>query len=70
MTATDPWAAATFSGAERELRRSVAAATPQQRWEWLEDALALALSSGALERARRERQSACERKWSDRPLSQ
>lgn len=69
MTAVDPWATATFAGAERELRRSVAAATPQQRWEWLESALVLALSTGALERARRERQSACDREWSDRPLS-
>lgn len=70
MTAVDPWAAATFEGAERELRRSVAAATPQQRWEWLEAALLLALSTGALERARRARQSACDRKWNDRPPSQ
>lgn len=63
--APDAWAAASFAGSEEALRRSVAAATPQQRLEWLEDALALAQSSGALQRARRERQSACDRAWRD-----
>lgn len=36
--------------------RSTAAASPAQRLAWLEDAIRLAYSSGALDRARRERE--------------
>lgn len=66
MTATsDPWASASYEGAEQRLRESVAAASPQQRLEWLEEALVLALTSGALERSRQARQLACEQQWRD-----
>lgn len=61
--ASDAWRSASYEGAEQRLRRSVAGATPLRRLEWLEEALALALSSGALERVRRDRQLACERAW-------
>lgn len=59
----EPWADATFDGAERRLRRAVAAATAQRRMDWLEEALELALASGALADDRRLRQERCEHAW-------
>ena len=57
---TSEWAAASFAGAREAAARDVAAATPQQRWDWLNDALMLALASGAIANERRERQRASE----------
>lgn len=58
------WSAATWEGLELAQARRVAAATPQQRMDWLEQALRLAHGSGALQRARRERQRECDELWS------
>lgn len=57
------WEAATFKGAEREREHRIARATPAERLAWLEEALRLAAVSGALQRARSERQAACDREW-------
>ena len=57
------WSAGTWEGLELAPARQVAAATPQQRMAWLEDALRLAYASGALQRARRERQRAADELW-------
>lgn len=54
---------ATWEGLELAQARRVAAATPQQRMDWLEQALRLAHASGALQRARRERQRAADELW-------
>lgn len=62
----DPWDAGTYDGAERVLRREVAALTPDQRMQWLDDALRLALASGALQRARQLRQLRCDELWANR----
>jgi hypothetical protein len=64
MTAAD-WSAATFAGARRRTARAAALTTPEQRLQWLEDALRLAWSAGALDRVRDERQSAAERSWAN-----
>lgn len=65
--AADLWPEASYDGAERRLRAAVAAATPQRRMAWLEEALELALATGALPRARRLRQQECERRWRGDP---
>lgn len=62
-SAPDGWPDASYGGAERQLRRAVARATPQRRMAWLEEALELAQASGALTRVRRMRQAECERNW-------
>lgn len=62
-TGADDWDAATYEGARRGLRREVAALTPDQRLRWLDEALSMALASGALERTRRRRQQECDLLW-------
>lgn len=57
------WSSATFAGARHAGARAVADADPQQRLAWLDEALALALASGALARVRRERQEAVDASW-------
>lgn len=61
--ASDGWDVATHEGARRALRREVAALTPDQRLQWLDDALTMALASGALERSRERRQQECHLLW-------
>jgi hypothetical protein len=63
VTETDGWEAATFAGLERCQRRDVAALPPERRMEWLEAALELAASSGALAIVRRRRQQECDALW-------
>lgn len=63
--AVTDWSAGTWEGLEREQRRRIAAATPAARLAWLEDALRLAHASGALQRARDERQRECDELWGD-----
>ncbi|HVF21025.1 MAG TPA: hypothetical protein VNA14_12410 [Mycobacteriales bacterium] len=64
---TDPmatdWSPGTFDGARRAQARDIAALTPQQRLEWLDTALDLALASGALDRVRAERARQAEALW-------
>lgn len=67
MTEID-WSAATFEGSRRALSQAVSGATPQQRMEWLDAALLLALGSGALDRARQQRQAAVVAAWESQRL--
>ena len=60
---TSSWAAATFAGGEEAQSRSIAAATPDARFRWLMDALDLAAATGALTRARADKQAWCDRVW-------
>lgn len=56
------WSSGAWDGhGQRDLR--IAQATPAQRLAWLESALRLAAASGALARAREERQRECDRLW-------
>ncbi len=61
------WSAATFEGARLAMRRDIAGTSAQQRMQWLDVALRLALDSGALARSRRERQEQAEREWHGTP---
>lgn len=57
------WSAGTFDGLRRAQQRDIAALTPEQRLEWLGGALDLALSTGALARARAARQAEVDEGW-------
>lgn len=57
------WSAATHEGLARARRRAIAALTPTERMQWLDAALDLALRSGALARARAERQRRADAAW-------
>ena len=59
----DDWEAATYEGVERVRARAIARTTPQQRFDWLMEALMLAEVSGALGRARADKQAWCDRVW-------
>lgn len=59
----DGWEAATFEGVARVQEHALAATTPDQRYQWLMEALELAAASGALARARAEKQAWCDRLW-------
>jgi len=63
MRVDSDWSAATFDGAQRAQRDDIARATPARRLAWLEEVLVLAQASGALARARREKQMWCEATW-------
>lgn len=64
MTEVD-WSLGTFEGSARATARAVAAASPQERMDWLDEALALAEASGALARVRAERQRAVDETWAN-----
>ena len=63
MSASEDWSAATFEGTDAQQRRDAATAPPARRLAWLEEALRLTEASGALARARRERQAQCDQWW-------
>jgi len=63
MTTDNSWDAATFDGARRAQMAAIAQTTPTQRMEWLEQALNLALLSGAVERDRTRRQMDIDAAW-------
>jgi hypothetical protein len=60
----DGWSAATFEGAAMAQAERVAALTPTERVALLEQLLELAIASGALQRAREEKQRALDLLWS------
>lgn len=57
------WSAATFAGLRAVTARAAAAATPQQRWLWLNQAMQLAAASGALDRVRAARHDEALAAW-------
>ena len=59
----DPWVRGTFEGTERAQAAVIAALTPDDRMSLLEELLALALSSGALQREREDKQRALNAIW-------
>lgn len=60
---TGSWEAATFEGAKDVQARVLAATTPDERFRWLMEALELAAATGALARARADKQAECDRVW-------
>jgi len=58
------WESATFEGVVHVRAQALARTTPEERFQWLMDALELAAASGALARSRAEKQAACDRLWS------
>ena len=62
MTADD-WARTTFAGTEKAQARLVAELTPDARLELLEQLLEIAEASGALRRARDDKQQAIDALW-------
>ena len=63
MTA-DAWSRGTFSGTEAGQADVVAALTVDQRLALLEELVAIAEASGALARAREDKQAALDALWS------
>ena len=57
------WESATFEGVQQVQARALGATTPDERFRWLMEALELAEATGALARARAEKQAACDRLW-------
>lgn len=62
MTAA-PWSRATFAGTERAQTDLIAELTPDERMTLLEQLLEVAAASGALQRAREDKQRAIDRAW-------
>ena len=62
MTAED-WERTTFAGTERAQARIMAELTPDERLRLLEQLLELAEASGALRRARDEKQNLIDAMW-------
>jgi uncharacterized tellurite resistance protein B-like protein len=62
VTAED-WTRTTFAGTEQAQARIVADLTPDARLELLEQLLEIAEASGALQRARDEKQQAIDDLW-------
>lgn len=62
MTADD-WARTTFAGTEQAQARLAAALTPHARLELLEQLLEIAEASGALLRAREDKQQVIDELW-------
>jgi uncharacterized tellurite resistance protein B-like protein len=62
MTADD-WARTTFAGTEQAQAQLVAKLTPDARLELLEQLLEIAEASGALRRAREDKQRAIDDLW-------
>ena len=60
---TGSWESATFEGARDAQARALAITTPDERFRWLMDALDLAAATGALARARADKQAWCDRVW-------
>ena len=60
---TGSWESATFEGAADVQARALAATTPDERFRWLMEALDLAAATGALARARADKQDWCDRIW-------
>ena len=60
---TGSWESATFEGAREVQARALATTTPDERFRWLMDALDLAAATGALRRARADKQVECDRLW-------
>lgn len=61
--AADDWARTTFAGTEKAQAQLVAELTPDARLELLEQLLEIAEASGALQRAREEKQQAIDAAW-------
>jgi hypothetical protein len=59
----DGWDAATFAGARDAHNRALADLTPEARVAVLEQLLEVAAASGALQRARDEKQRALDELW-------
>lgn len=57
------WSLGTYEGIERDREQRLATTTPAERLAWLEDALALAASSGALAQARTDKQRELDELW-------
>lgn len=62
MTADD-WTRTTFAGTERAQARVEAGLTPDARLELLEQLLEIAEASGALQRAREDKQQVIDHLW-------
>jgi hypothetical protein len=60
---TDPWEEGTFEGLERAQRRRVAAWSPEERLEWLEDAVRDLSERGLLVALRERKQRAVMAAW-------
>lgn len=60
------WSAATFEGSAQATAAATAKATPEQRMDWLDEALAVALAAGTLDHVRRRRQLAVDAVWGAR----
>lgn len=65
MSEEEDWSAGTFEGLVDAQRRTIAGWTPLQRLEWLEEAIDLALASGALERVFAEKQRLIDEAWAE-----
>ena len=59
----DPWVRTTFAGTEAAQARVVAGLSPDERVRLLEELLELAEASGALQRARRDKQARLDAAW-------
>lgn len=57
------WEAATHEGLAALRRREHALTSVEQRLAWLDDALEIALLSGAIERSRTAKQREIDRRW-------
>jgi uncharacterized tellurite resistance protein B-like protein len=64
---SDPWARATFAGTRRAQAEVIAKLTPDERLALLEQLLDIAEASGALQRAREDKQRRLDRAWSMTP---
>jgi hypothetical protein len=60
------WDDTTFSGASEATAARVAAWTPQERLDWMEEALEVLVDSGALQRDRDRRQRDVDALWAQR----
>ena len=61
--AEDLWERATFAGTEQAQAAVIAALTPDERLALLSDLLAVAEASGALQRAREDKQRRIDALW-------
>jgi uncharacterized tellurite resistance protein B-like protein len=64
---SDPWARATFRGTRQAQAEVIAALTPDERIALLEELLEVAQASGALQRARDDKQHQLDLAWSVTP---
>lgn len=63
----DPWRRATFVGTELAQAEAIADLTPDERVALLEELLKIAEASGALQRAREEKQRQIDEAWASSP---